>query len=101
MRDIQYRYCEHIDYGVGSAQLTKYRKDNRDDLFMVSFQMLDRNQRLFFPRKYFIDGGEITFINDARATRLYQEGRDNPKKKRKKPERKRETNIQDILASLR
>ena len=32
MTEETYKYCEHKTYGVGSAQLTKYRKDARDDL---------------------------------------------------------------------
>ena len=95
-----YKYCEHKTYGVGSAQLTKYRKDPRDDLFMVTFQSAGLNQKWFMPRKYFTLGDEVEFIDEARATRLYKDGRKNGFKKRTKPVRKDPKNLSDFLDSL-
>ena len=89
-----------MTYGVGSAQLVKYRKDARDDLFMVTFQSQGFNNKWFMPRKYFTLGDEIEFIDDAVATRLYKEGRDNPRKRRTKTVRKDPKNIGDLLDSL-
>jgi hypothetical protein len=100
MTEETYKYCEHKTYGVGAAQLTKYRKDARDDLFMVTFQSQGFDNKWFMPRHYFTTKGEIEFIDEAVATRLYKEGRDNPKKKRTKTVQKREKNIADILDSL-
>jgi len=100
MTDEAYRYCDHITFGVGSAQLVKYRKDARDDLFMVTFQSTGQNQKWFMPRKYFTHGEEIKFIDEAVATVLYKEGRDNPRKRRTKTVRKKEKNITDLLDSL-
>jgi len=101
MTDETYKYCEHKTYGVGSAQLTKYRKDARDDLFMVTFQATGLSSKWFFPRKYFTIADEIQFIDEARATRLYNEGRENPKKKRTKTVRKEPKNLADLLDSLK
>ncbi len=95
-----YRYCEHKTYGVGSAQLVKWRKDRKDDLFMVTFQSGGLNEKWFFPRKYFTAKEEIQFIDEARAYALYKEGRENPTKKRSKTVRKKEVNLQDLLDSL-
>jgi len=99
--DENYKYCEHITFGVGSAQLVKYRKDARDDLFMCTFQSQGFDKKWFMPRKYFTLGDEIEFIDEPRATELYKEGRDNPKKKRTKTVRKKEINLQDLLDSLK
>ena len=101
MTDENYKYCEHITFGVGSAQLVKYRKDARDDLFMCTFQSQGFDKKWFMPRKYFTLGDEIEFIDEPRATELYKEGRDNPKKKRTKTVRKKEINLQDLLDSLK
>jgi len=100
MTEETYKYCEHKTYGVGSAQLVKWRKDRKDDLFMVTFQVTGQNQKWFMPRKRFAIGDEIEFIDEARATVLYKEGRKNPKKKRTKTVQKREKNITDILDSF-
>jgi len=100
MTEETYKYCEHKTYGVGSAQLVKWRKDRKDDLFMVTFQAAGIKQKWFMPRKYFTRGDEIVFIDEARATVLYKEGRENPRKKRKKADPKREKNISEILDSL-
>ena len=48
MTEETYKYCEHISYGVGSAQLTKYRKDRKDDLFMVTFQSTGFKNKYWF-----------------------------------------------------
>ena len=101
MTDETYKYCEHHTYGVGSAMLTQYRKDSRDDLFMGTFQSMGQNQKWFMPRKYFTIGEEVMFIDEPRATRLYKEGRDNPKKKRTKTVRKKELNLGDLLDSFK
>jgi len=101
MTDENYKYCEHLTYGVGSAQLVKYRKDDRDDLFMCTFQAMGFKNKWFFPRKYFTAGDDVTFITEAVATRLYKEGRDNPKKKRTKTVRKKELNLGDLLDSFK
>ena len=77
MTDERYKYCDHMTFGVGSAQLVKYRKDARDDLFMCTFQSQGFDKV------------------------LYKEGRENPKKKRTKTVRKKEVNLQDLLDSLR
>jgi hypothetical protein len=95
-----YFYCEHKSYGVGSAQLTKYRKDRKDDLFMVTFQSTGFNNKYWFCRKDFLLAEEIEFISEARATVLYKEGRGKPKKKRTKTVRKDPKNLSDILDSL-
>ena len=100
MTEETYKYCEHKDYGVGSAQLVKWRKDRKDDLFMVTFQVTGQNQKWFMPRKYFTLGDEIEFIDEARATVLYKEGRNNPRKKRTKTVRKDPKNLGDLLDSL-
>jgi len=100
MTEETYKYCEHKTYGVGSAQLTKYRKDARDDLFMVTFQVTGIQAKWFFPRKYFTLGDEINFIDEARAVVLYKEGRDNPNKKRTKTVQKRDKSIADLLDSF-
>ena len=100
MTDENYKYCDHNTFGVGSAQLVKYRKDARDDLFMVTFQSQGLNNKWFMPRHYFTTGEEIEFIDEAVATRLYKEGRDNPRKRRTKTVRKKEKNISDLLDSL-
>ena len=100
MTEETYKYCEHKTYGVGSAQLVKWRKDRKDDLFMVTFQVTGQNQKWFMPRKYFTLGEDIEFIDEAQATRLYKEGRDNPKKKRTKTVRKDPKNLGDLLDSL-
>ena len=101
MTDENYKYCDHNTFGVGSAQLVKYRKDARDDLFMVTFQSQGFESKWFMPRHYFLSGEEIKFIAEAVATVLYKEGRENPKKKRTKTVRKKEVNLQDLLDSLR
>jgi len=95
-----YKYCEHKTYGVGSAQLVKWRKDRKDDLFMVTFQVTGQSQKWFMPRKYFTRGDEIIFIDDDRATVLYEEGRRFPKKKRTKTVPKGSKNLSDLLDSL-
>lgn len=100
MRHIQYRYCEHMDYGVGSAQLVTYRKKERDDLFMVTFQMTGQKEKWFFSRKDFAIGLDIEFIDEARATRLYKKGRDKPINKKVKAPNKRSTNLQELLDGL-
>ena len=95
-----YFYCEHKSYGVGSAQLTKYRKDRKDDLFMVTFQSTGFNNKYWFCRKHFQLGDEIEFIDEARASVLYKEGRKNPRKKQTKTARKDPKNLTDLLDSL-
>ena len=95
-----YFYCEHKTYGVGSAQLTKYRKGGNDDLFMVTFQSTGLKNKYWFCRKHFMLGDEIGFISEARATELYKEGRKNPKKKRTKTVLKEPKNFGDLLDSL-
>jgi len=101
MSEETYKYCEHKSYGVGSAQLVKWRKDRKDDLFMVTFQVTGFKQKWFMPRKYFTRGDELFFIDEARADVLYREGRENPKAKRTKNVRKGSKNLQDLLDSLR
>ena len=49
---------EHIQYGIGTAILTKYRRKSGDDLFMCSFKGL-KGQRTFYCRKHFDDGEEV------------------------------------------
>lgn len=100
MPDEMYKYCEHLTYGVGSAQLVKWRKDRKDDLFMVTFQSTGQKQKWFMPRHYFTTGEEIEFIDDARATELYKQGRSGGFKKRTKTVRKETKNIAEILDSL-
>ena len=95
-----YLYCEHKTYGVGSAQLTKYRKDRQNDLFMVTFQAMGFHQKYFFCRKHFLLADDIWFISEARATELYKEGRKSPRAKRTKTVRKDPKNFSDLLDSL-
>ena len=95
-----YKYCEHKTYGVGSAQLTKYRKDRKDDLFMVTFQSTGFDNRHWFCRKHFLLKDEIEFISEARATELYKQGRNGGFKKRTKTVRKDPKNLSDLLDSL-
>ncbi len=101
MSEETYKYCEHKSYGVGSAQLVKWRKDRKDDLFMVTFQAAGIKQKWFMPRKYFTSGDEIVFIDEARADVLYKEGRRNPQRKRTKNVRKKDKTLSDLLDSLR
>ena len=101
MTEETYKYCEHKSYGVGSAQLVKWRKDRKDDLFMVTFQATGIKQKWFMPRKYFTLGEQILFIDEARATLLYKEGRKNPKQTQSKTVRKKDKTLQDFLDSLR
>ena len=101
MTEETYKYCEHKTYGVGSAQLVKWRKDRKDDLFMVTFQVTGQSQKWFMPRKYFTLGEEILFIDEARADVLYKEGRKNPRQQRTKSARKKDKTLQDFLDSLR
>ena len=96
----KYRYCEHKTYGVGSAQLIKYRKGGNSDLFMVTFQSLGMKQKMFFIRKSFLIADEIQFIDDARADELYKQGRNGGFKKRTKTDRKDPKNLGDLLDSL-
>ena len=100
MTDENYKYCDHKTFGVGSAQLVKYRKDARDDLFMVTFQSQGFDNKWFMPRHYFITGEEIEFIDEAVATRLYKEGRDKPKKRRTKTVHKNPEKLTEFLDSL-
>ena len=100
MTDERYKYCDHMTFGVGSAQLVKYRKDARDDLFMCTFQSQGFDKKWFMPRHYFITGEELKFIDEAVATELYREGRKNPRKKRTKSVRKTDKNLMDLLDSL-
>lgn len=100
MTEETYKYCEHKTYGVGAAQLTQWRKDRQDDLWMVTFQSIGQKQKWFFCTKHFTLGDEIEFIDETRATELYKEGRKNPKPRRTKNVRKREKTIGDILDSL-
>ena len=100
MTDETYKYCEHISFGVGAAQLVKWRKDRNDDLFMVTFQITGQEQKWFMPRKYFTLGDDIAFISDARATELYKEGRKNPKKMKSRATKRKESSIADILDGL-
>ena len=95
-----YFYCEHKTYGVGSAQLTKYRKDRKDDLFMVTFQSTGFHNKYFFCRKHFQLGEDIEFIDEARATELYKQGRNGGFKKRTKTVRKDPKNLADLLDGL-
>ena len=99
MTEETYKYCEHLAYGVGSAQLIKYRKNPQDNLWMVTFQSAPK-QKSFFCSKHFHSKEEILFIDDARATLLYKEGRKNPKQKRTKNVRKKGKNLSDLLDSL-
>tara|TARA_R110002074_G_scaffold364363_1_gene537826 strand:+ start:869 stop:1150 length:282 start_codon:yes stop_codon:yes gene_type:complete len=55
---------EHIDYGIGTAILTKERRDKRLDLFMCSFRGL-KKQRTFYCRKHF-DAGEEVWWSDGK-----------------------------------
>ena len=96
----KYKYCEHISYGVGSAQWIKPRKKPEDDLWMVTFQSTGFNQKWFFCTKHFHLKDEIEFIDEARATELYKEGRNGGFKKRTKTVRKETKNLQDLLDSL-
>ena len=100
MTDQTYFYCEHKSYGVGSAQLTKWRKDRKDDLFMVTFQSTGNDQKWWFCRKHFGEGEEVEFIDEARATVLYKQGRNGGFKKRTKTVRKDPKNLADLLDSL-
>ena len=86
--DKTYRYCIHNVYGVGSAQFIKPRKKPCDDLWMVTFQSQGTNERWFYCTKHFQLREEIEFIDEAEASRLYKEGRRNPKGKRTKTVRK-------------
>lgn len=95
-----YRYCEHKNYGVGSAQLTRYRKGGDNDLFMVTFQSIGLKSKYWFCRKHFMLGDEIEFISEARATELFKEGRKDKKQKRTKSVRKEPKNFGDLLDSL-
>ena len=95
-----YFYCEHKTYGVGSAQLTKWRKDRKDDLFMVAFQATGLQNKYWFCRKHFMLGDDIEFIDEARATELYKQGRNGGFKKRTKTVRKDPKNLADLLDSL-
>tara|TARA_Y100000593_G_C4276118_1_gene320163 strand:+ start:782 stop:1087 length:306 start_codon:yes stop_codon:yes gene_type:complete len=100
MTEETYKYCEHKTYGVGAAQLTQWRKDRQDDLWMVTFQSIGQKQKWFFCTKHFTLGDEIEFIDEARATELYKQGRNGGFKKRTKTVRKKEINLQDLLDSL-
>jgi hypothetical protein len=100
MTEETYKYCEHKTYGVGSAQLTKYRKDGNDDLFMVTFQSTGFSNKYWFCRKHFLLKDEIEFISEARADELYKQGRNGGFKKRTKTVRKDPKNISDLLDSL-
>ena len=95
-----YRYCEHKNYGVGCAQLTRYRKGGDNDLFMVTFQSTGLKNKYWFCRKHFVIAEEIEFISEARATELYKEGRSGKKQKRTKTVRKEQKNLQDLLDTL-
>ncbi len=53
---------EHIQYGIGTAILTKYRRDSKLDLFMCSFKGL-KGQRSFYCRKHFDEGDEVWWSN--------------------------------------
>ena len=96
----RYKYCEHLTYGVGSALLIKPRKKPVDDLWMVTFQSMGQDKRWFFCTKHFYLNDEIEFIDEARATELYKEGRKNPNNKRTKTVRKDPKNLSDLLDSL-
>ena len=100
MSNETYRYCEHKTYGVGSAQLTRYRKGGDNDLFMVTFQSTGLKNKYWFCRKHFMLGDEIEFISEARATELYKQGRKGGFKKRTKTVRKDPKNLSDLLDSL-
>ena len=67
---------------------------------MVTFQSTGFNNKYWFCRKHFQLAEEVEFIDEALATRLYKEGRDNPKKKRTKTVRKDPKNLSDLLDSL-
>ena len=95
-----YLYCEHKTYGVGYAQLTKHRKDRKDDLFMVAFQSTGLGNKYWFCRKHFQLADEIEFISEARAYELYKQGRNGGFKKRTKTVRKDPKNLADLLDSL-
>ena len=95
-----YKYCEHKSYGVGAAQLIKWRHKPQDNLWMVTFQATGQNQKWFYCTKHFTLKDEIEFIDEARAMVLYKEGRENPKKKRTKTVRKEQKNLSDLLDSL-
>jgi hypothetical protein len=95
----KYRYCEHSVFGVGSAQLIKPRKSPNNDLWMVSFQS-QGNAKWFYCTKHFNFKDEIEFIDEARATGLYKEGRRSPKKKRTKSVQEDPKNLSDLLDSL-
>ena len=96
-----YRYCNHKSYGVGSALMVKYRRKPQECLWMVSFQSTGQKEKYFFLTRDFTSGEEIEFIDEAQATLLFKEGRDNPKKKRTKTVRKKEINLQDLLDSFK
>ena len=49
--------CEHHQLGIGTAILVKYRRKDKDDLFMCSF----RGTYLFYCRKHFALADEIWF----------------------------------------
>ena len=100
MTEENYKYCEHTVYGVGSAIMTKFRHKPEMCLWMVTFQSMGQNEKYFFCTKHFQFGDEIAFIDEARATRLYKEGRKTPKKKRTKTVRKDPKNLSDLLDSL-
>ena len=98
--DDKYRYCEHKTYGVGSAQWIKPRKNPQDDLWMVTFQSTGSQEKWFFCTKHFNLNEDIGFIDEARATELYKEGRRNPTPRRTKKVRKDPKNFGDLLDSL-
>ena len=95
-----YLYCEHKTYGVGSAQLTRYRKGGDNDLFMVTFQSTGLKNKYWFCRKHFMLAEEIGFISEARATELYKQGRKGGLKKRTKTVQKDPKDLSDLLDSL-
>jgi hypothetical protein len=100
MTEETYKYCDHKSYGVGAAQLIKYRHKPQDNLWMVTFQATGQQHKWFFCTKQFTAKEEIEFIDEARATVLYKEGRENPRKKRTKNVRKDPKNLADLLDSL-
>ena len=90
------KYCYHHTFGLGYAQLTKYRKDSKDDLWMISFYVVETKS--FFCTKHFVKGGEIWFVSDAEAKELKKKP---AKAKRTKTVRKDTKNLSDLLDSLR
>jgi len=98
--DDKYKYCEHKVLGVGAAQWVKPRSKPKDDLWMVTFQSTGQTDKYFYCTKNFEIGGDVWFIDEARATELYRQGRNGTFKKRSKNVRHEVKNLEDLLDSL-